>query len=123
MSDLTQELGRLLSDPQTMEQIKSLSGLLGQPAAPANSAPPPSAPPSPQSGNDLLPAVMRFMPLLNSLREDDDTIRLLRAVAPFLSEPRRERLEQAIKILRVIRLVPLLREQGVLDLLGGGNLF
>ena len=36
---------------------------------------------------------------------------------------RYERLEQAIKILRVIRLVPLLREQGVLDLLGGGNLF
>ena len=121
MNDLTQELGRLLSDPATMEQIKSLSGLLGQPAAPAGT-PPPEAPPPPaqsgkQSGGDLLPAVMRFMPLLTSLQEDDDTIRLLRAVQPFLSEQRRERLEQAIKILRVIRIVPLLRDRGLLDML------
>lgn len=116
MSDLSAQIGQLLSDPQTMEQIKALSGLLGLP----DDTPPLPPKPAPPSGmgdvSDFLPAAMRFMPLLSALKEDDDTIRLLYAVKPFLSEERREKLDKAIKLLRVIRLIPLLRENDLLSL-------
>lgn len=120
MSDLSAQIGELLSDPQTMEQIKALSGLFGQsaPAPPAQELPEqkPAALPSSLGGADALPAIMKFMPLITSLKEDDDATRLLRAVKPFLSEARQEKLEQAIKILRIIRIVPLLRENDLLNI-------
>ena len=115
MSDLSAQIGQLLSDPQTMEQIRALSGLLGQ----SDDAPPEPAktsPPVKNDGVDFLPAAMRFMPLLSALKEDDDTIRLLYAVKPFLSEARREKLDRAIKLLRIIRLIPMLRENDLLNL-------
>ncbi len=120
MSDISSQISELLSDPGTMEQIKALSGLFGQSAQ--TTQPPPA--PEPQSTNafdlsnaaDMLPAVMKFMPLINAFKGEDDTTRLLYAVKPFLSRERQEKLEQAIKILRIIRIVPLLKDNGLLEL-------
>ena len=122
MSDITQQIGQLLSDPGTMEQIKALSSMLGQNTTSTGDSAPPPEPPKATAHNtdisaDMLPAVMSFMPLISSLREEDDTTRLLRAIKPFLSEARQEKLEQAIKILRIIRLVPLLKNNGLLNLM------
>lgn len=127
MSDLSSQITELLSDPQTMDRIKSLSGLFGQSAQSTDSQPP--APSIAEdhgadisslaglgSAAEILPTVMRFMPLLNAFREDDDATRLLYAVKPFLSEQRRERLDQAIRILRILRVVPLLKDSGILNL-------
>lgn len=119
MSDISQQITELLSDPNAMDQIRSLSGLFGQSAQsgspPAPSVPPPTEPQRSQ-GADMLPALMKFMPLINSLKEDDDAIRLLYAVKPFLSEARQEKLDQAIRIIRIIRIVPLLKDNGILNL-------
>ena len=114
MSDISQQIDNILSDPQMMERIKALGGLFGQPA----SAPEPPAETPPQSAQnaDIIPSIMRFMPLLTSLGDDDDSTRLLKAIMPFLSPERRERMERAIKLLRVIRLLPLLRDGGFMDI-------
>ena len=97
-----------------MEQLKALGGLLGQ-SAPTEPAAEPESSAFPGAA-DMLPAVMKLMPLISSVGEDDDSIRLLRAIKPFLSRQRQERLEQAIKLLRVIRIVPLLKSEGLLEL-------
>ena len=110
MNDLSQTIAELLGDPQTMDKLKALGGLIGQP----EEAPEPPQVQNTPSGGDALPAVMKLMPLISSFNEDDDSIRLLRAVKPFLSETRQERLEQAIRLLRIIRIVPLLRDEGLL---------
>ena len=46
----------------------------------------------------------------------DERSQLLLALKPHLSPERRPRVDKAVKILRLISLVPILREQGVLNL-------
>ena len=119
MSDLSSQISAILSDPEAMRTIQNLSGMLGQsdtePKEKQNNDQPEST--SSFSGtSEILPTVMKFAPLLTAFREDDDSVRLLRAVKPFLSPARQERLEQAIRLLRIMRLIPLLRQNGIADL-------
>ncbi len=126
MSDLSSQINSILSDPDMMEQIKSLSGLFGQPANQKNSgpenkipdiSPPPSAPPQLDiPGADGIGTVMKIMPLLNELKKDDETIKLLYAIKPFLSPHRQEKLEEAIRLLRIMRLIPILKSNGLFGL-------
>lgn len=127
MSDLSAQIGEILSNPEAMEQIRNLSGLFSQPAAPSAAPAPnpeisaqaPSFSKQPESfaAAEALPAVMKFMPLIGSLQAEDDSTRLLRAVKPFLSPERQARIEQAIKLIRIIKIIPLLKEKGLLDFL------
>ena len=55
-----------------------------------------------------------LMPLLGSLKSEDETTRLLDAIRPFLSEERRLKLDKAKKLIRIMRLLPLLREADIL---------
>lgn len=128
MSDLTSQINQILSNPEMMEQIKALSGLFGQSAAPQGSGGDFSVSESsnvPQSkqqssidllGADGLQTAMRFMPIITELKRDDETTQLLRAIKPFLSPQRQDKLEEAVRILRIIRIVPLLKNQGLMNL-------
>ncbi|MBQ1546389.1 MAG: hypothetical protein IIZ59_02520 [Clostridia bacterium] len=117
MSDMSDQISRVLSDPSMMEQIKSLSGLFSN--GQQTDIPPPVSPPAPSPSSnplslagsaEILPTVMKFMPLLSAYREDDDSVRLIRAIMPFLSEQRRKRAEQAINLLRIMRVIPKIKE-------------
>lgn len=118
MNDLTSQINQILSNPEMMEQIKGLSGLLGQSAP--EPVPPPSAPPQPSPldllGNDGMQTIMKILPLINQLRQEDDTTRLLRAIKPFLSPERQEKLEEAIKLLHIMKILPLLKNKGLLNI-------
>ena len=59
--------------------------------------------------------VISLISKLNAGGEDSRT-KLLTALKPHLSEPRREKVDTAIKILRMLELLPLLRESGILKL-------
>ena len=78
MEDLTRKLGELLNDPAALEQIKGLTGLLGQQTEEPQKSAEPAAMPDPQ----LLGTVMKIAPLLQSVNREDDSTRLLRAVQP-----------------------------------------
>ncbi len=112
-SSIEDKLNQIMSDPEAMEQVKSLGKMLGldasEPAAPA------------ESTNDLLTPealgkLTQLMPIINNARKDDDTTRLLAALRPFLSEEKRRRLESAKKILMIIKLFPALKEVGLPEL-------
>ncbi|MBO5934106.1 MAG: hypothetical protein J6Q94_01320 [Clostridia bacterium] len=51
----------------------------------------------------------------NAVSGDDHRTALLKALRPMLSEERQKKADEAIKILRIIRLIPLLRESGLLS--------
>lgn len=126
MSDIASQINQVLSNPEMMEQIKALSGLFGQSAAPSVNAADnvksesvsPIVQPSPLDmlGTDGLQAAMKFVPLLSELKKDDETTRLLRAIKPFLSPARQSKLDEAVRLLRVIRILPLLKNQGLINL-------
>lgn len=119
MDDLAGKLSELLNDPQSLEKIKGLSGLLSQ----VSSAQPKLEKPPAQEtalldtagiSADTMQMVLKLAPLFSSLKQEDDSTRLLHALRPLLKEPRRKRLDESIKILQIIRLLPMLKNSGLL---------
>lgn len=62
---------------------------------------------------DSLSSITKLMPLLSSLNSEDETTVLLNSLRPFLSGEKRRRLEDAGKILRVMRILPKLKNTGI----------
>ena len=122
---LSGQLGAILNDPQSMERIRSLAASLGlgdSPPAPAPPAPAPTPTPAiPFQGMDpnLLQTVSRRMPLFSRLRQEDDSTRLLHALRPLLSPARQKKIDEAVRILQLMRLLPQLKHSGILTSLLG----
>lgn len=144
MEDLNQQINQILSDPQSMQQIQEMAAALGlggvQPASQPESAPPQSGgidpaalsgllsslsgggqqnsapPPAPNPITpEMLQMVGRLAPLLGQVNREDDSTRLLHALRPLLSQPRQQKLDEAIKILQMMRLLPLLKNTGLIS--------
>ena len=130
MEDLGQQLQKILSDPQSMQQIQGILGSLG------NSAPAPAAPGPDLSGlgaaqqeaplatltPQALGMVAKLAPLLGRGNQEDDATRLLRALRPLLGEARQKKVDEALRILQMMRLLPLSKESGLFSGLLGSLL-
>ena len=102
MDDLSARISSLLSDPDSMERIRSMAeSVLG-----SDTAEKPQADVGDIDFARLLPMIGR----LKNKRSDKRT-ELLMALRPHLSEERQKRVDNAIKILRVIEMLPLLQEK------------
>ena len=96
MSELEEQLNRILNDPEQMARINSLAqSLMG------GEGPPAEAP----DGDDALPG--RLLSLLNRQDGDGDRQALLQAMKPYLSEKRRGKLDWAMRLTRMARLARL----------------
>lgn len=125
MDDLSSKINEILSDPQTMQQIKGLTEMLGisdssekqKPIVTENkqSMDMLSGLSALQQNNDMLSMMTRLVPLLSDMNKEDDTSRLLLALKPFLSEERKKKLAQAEKIIKIMKLLPLLKGTPLLD--------
>ncbi len=62
---------------------------------------------------DTMQSIARLMPLFAGLNQEDETTVLLNSLRPFLSGDKRRRLDEAGKILRVMRILPKLRSTGL----------
>ena len=113
MDDLSQKLAEILNDPESMNRVKEMAeDILGN----KNKVEPQSEAESFFGDADLM-KVMGIVSKLNA-KSDDSRTMLLSSLKPHLSEPKREKVDAAIKILRILELLPLLKESGVLgDLL------
>ncbi len=123
MDDLQNKIEQLLNDPAALQQLKNLGAMMGLDVPQPPPAAPEPEPPSAQSGfnpsgimgsSELLAVITRVMPLLQKLNSEDETTRLLNALHPFLSEDRRARLEQAKRMIQLFKILPLLKNSGIL---------
>lgn len=137
MDDLAGKLSELLNSPEGMARIQNLAGMLGQQAqenAAASSEAPSehsggsglgalasllgssgnSQPALPDSGT--LQLVTKLAPMLSAVQQEDESTRLLQALRPLLGEERQKKLDEAIRILQLLRMLPLLRQSGLLNL-------
>lgn len=126
MEDLAAAVQSILNDPQSMAQLQSVMNSLGMnpPQAPAPASPPVQQKPAAAAplnllntlNNDPMTAMLlRAAPLLASANREDDSTRLLAALRPLLGEARQKKLDEASKILKLLHLLPLLKESGVLQ--------
>lgn len=173
MDDLTAKLNQILSDPESMNQIKNLAAAMGlggppsqaqgQAAPPPQPQPPPAQPPPPQpqaaapapaggTGTPSgLPDLSALAALLGGAQQpkpqqpatpplidpatlgtivtvlsrmnngNDKNIELLRALKPHFSESRSSKVDDAIRIIQLLSLLPIIRESGLLSGLLGGE--
>lgn len=130
MDDLSKQLQSLLSDPGVQGQLSGLLASLGQGKG---EAPAPAAEPDlgalaelTQGGGGLAPEALslaaKLGPLLGKAAREDDAARLLKALRPLLGEARQKKLDEALRILQLLRLLPLLKESGAFSGLLAGLL-
>lgn len=117
MDDLTEKLAELLNDPESLNRVRSMAeGLLGEQKAPAQNSPPDITSVFGDGGLD--PAqITKIMSVMSRLKanRDDARANLLLALKPHLSAPRREKVDTAIKLLKIIDLLPLLKDSGIFE--------
>ena len=116
MDDLAGMLSQVLSNGEAMQQIRAAASALGLDGA---GAPPPqgaqSAPPqdAPASGAALDPATLRILQQAAGVfSQNDPNTDLLRALKPHFSPERAARVDDAVRILQLMRLLPLLSANG-----------
>lgn len=111
MDGMTEKIQSILNDEESMQQIQQLAAMLG-------------VSPSDTAAADIPPPVMNsFDPALltavsSAFGSDDKYCGLLSALKPLLSEERRTKADQAIKMLRLYNVYTALKSSGMLDKLG-----
>ncbi len=106
--DLSQKIDQLLNSPDGMEKIRNTMAALGLSAdAPA---PQPTSPaPTPTVDNGILSGLMGLAPLLQNMGQEDNNTALLKALRPYLHDGREKRLDESLKLLQLLKLLPLLQ--------------
>lgn len=114
MDDLSEKLAGILNDPESMERVRKMAeNILGEQKTE------PEVPPIGDIAGMLGAGEMQsIISLISRLKSsgNDPRAQLLTALKPHLSEPRREKVDTAIKILRVLELLPLIKDTGLFKL-------
>ncbi|MCR5636310.1 MAG: hypothetical protein K6F76_03910 [Clostridiales bacterium] len=109
MEDISKKISEILSDPEAMEQIKGLAGMLGNDQSEQQSDNEGISDFSGMpDGAEMLTMAMKIMPLLKQIKEEDNTTMFLKNLRPLLSSERQIKLDEALKIQQLMKLVPLL---------------
>ena len=110
MDDMAERLSELLNSPEGMEQIKTLAGALLGGGEEGKNEPEPQ----PEMSMPDISALMKIGGLLKQTGQDE-RVNLLLALKPHLSERRRERVDRAVKLLKLYSLIPVLSESGLME--------
>lgn len=112
MDDLNEKLAGILNDPESMERVRKMAENLFGENSPNQSDNTETADFSGLPSGDEIQAIMSIMSRLKSQRQDERT-HLLTALKPYLSEHRQEKTDNAIKILKLLELLPLIKDSGL----------
>ncbi len=121
MDDFFGKMQELLSDPESMKQISELAQMLQNDSDAASV--PPSVPESQSSAesNDAcgIPfdpmMLMKIGELMGSAQKQDENTALLMALRPHLRQERRDRVDRAVRLLRLITVWGTMKESGMLQ--------
>ena len=127
MDELAQKLSEIMSNPSAMEKLKGLTaGLFGNNNSSNNDNNNKSEQKSNNfsnilencntPNNDNIKLITKLIPMLNAINRDDDSTRLLNALRPFLSNEKQKRLDDAIKLIQTIKILPLIKNSGLLKI-------
>jgi hypothetical protein len=116
MDDLQSKMNELFSSPEGMEKIKNIVSMFG--ASGGGDSEEPKKEKDTDGGDNGLnfdPAMLlKMTQAFGAMKKGDPKIDLLLALKKNLSEPRRKKVDEAIKIMRLVNMMPLLKESGFL---------
>ena len=111
MDDLSRKLNSILSDPKSMEMISSLLGSMKEEEP---DRPEPEREEATQLPDGSIELMLKMAPLLTSFNQEDENSKLLAALRPYLKEERKKRLDEAKKIMMLLKALPFLKDSGLL---------
>ena len=115
MSELEEKLGGILSNPQIMQQIAAMAQTLGNPSVEK-----PEYPPAQSVSSLPDPAMLQGLSkMLQTNHVDQQQQDLLHALSPFLSKPRINKLERAMRAAKMAGFASALLKPGGSVFLGG----
>lgn len=117
MEDLTKKLTEILDSPEGMAQIQGIADMLLQKPEHTDI----STEQKKSESSSLLPAdlgageIGAIMRLCSAMKNegDDQTTALLLALKPHLKPERRKKIDSAVKLIKLYRLLPILKESGI----------
>ena len=115
MDQMEDKIGAILNNPQLMGQIMSMAQSLGQ-----HDTAPKSLPNPPSPGGDFDPALLqKIASIAGQSKIDSNQQALLRALNPYLSGRKVEKLEKAMRAAKIARMASGFLGQGGLAALMG----
>lgn len=116
MEGMEEKLGSILNNPQMMQQIMSMAQSLNSSQGP----PQPEPPPAPPSIGEFDPALLqKIMSLAGQMGVDPNQQALLRALHPYLSGGRIQKLEKAMRAAKLASAASSAFSSGALSFLTG----
>ena len=104
MDDKASKITEFLEDDRNVELLKTFSGFMkSEKKDSEDQSGAPEGGPGPLGGMDA----GKIMAALGKFGSEDDRVRLLKALRPFISEKRRENLDSVTKILRLTQVISL----------------
>jgi hypothetical protein len=116
MDDLFGKMQSVLSDPESMEQLKELAALLGNGDDNDSSSQQPersSENREEDGGGFDIGMLMQLSSLMSSSGQDEDTALLL-ALKPHLKEERQKKVDKALKLMKLLTVWKTLKDTGAL---------
>jgi len=117
MDDISEKLAEILNDPESLNRVREMAeGLLGGQKTETKNTPPDISSALEDGGLNAT-QIAKIMSVMSRLKRggDDSRSNLLLALKPHLSAPRREKVDTAIKLLKLIDLLPLLKDSGLFE--------
>lgn len=106
MPDLNEKLNEILNDPESMNRVRDLAESIL------------SGKSEEENKGDLEDSIDigKIMSIMEKLKHNsnDSRSQLLLSLKPHLSAERREKVDTALKLLKLIELLPLLKEGGII---------
>ncbi len=138
MDDLTERINQILSDPQSMQMIQNMAQSLGlNPPAEQPSVVPPApnspgldmnqlgallsqfglgqntVPSAPQLPSIDMNTILQIQKAMQLFAHGNKNVDLLRSLRPLLSEKRQKKVDDAVRIMQLIQMLPMLKESGL----------
>lgn len=111
------KINEILSDKESMEQIKKLASMMGM--GEDASSPPPPPPDVPQlptdNGFSDISKIMAFSQMAKNMTENDKNTNLLIALKPHLSEERQIKVDKSLKFMKILSLISFAKNSGLLS--------
>lgn len=120
MDDISEKLAELLNDPDSLNRVREMAeNILGSSEKEKEeNTSKTNFDMNSLFGDGIDPVqigkIMQIMSRLKSNR-DDNRANLLLALKPHLSAPRQEKVDTAIKLLKLIDLLPFLKDSGIFE--------
>ena len=119
MDDISEKIAEILADPESLNRVREMAeNILGSNAGNPNPEPEPQISTTASLFDDFDPVqIGKILSIVSRLKSncDDSRAKLLLALKPHLSEPKREKVDSAVKLLKLFDLLPLLRESGMFE--------